>query len=58
MRRIVVQKLNIGHQRGASKQTFKKIVAKQQVLGHAPGQRGFESIYVIQPFSCVAAFAK
>ena len=41
MRRVVIQQLDIGDQRGASVQALKKIVAQHQILRHPPGKRGF-----------------
>ena len=46
------------HKPGARVEAFEQIVAEQRVLRHAPGQRGFEGVDVVDALADVAALVE
>lgn len=56
--RKVLHHLHVRSQAGARQHALEQVVAEQRVLGHAPGQRGFEGVHVVDALAGVRALAK
>ena len=55
---ILLDHLNVAHQRGAGEDAFEEIVTQQRVFGNAPGQRRLEGIDVVDALAGKRPFAE
>src|SRR5205807_9898390 len=56
--RVVVEKFDIGDQRGPGEDRFKKVMTQQRILRNAIGESCFERVHIVEALSRVDAFAK
>ena len=58
MRRKLIEKLDVGGQRGACKGTFEQIMAEQSVFAHFAVDRLIQGVEVVNPFTGERSFAE
>ena len=57
-RRKLLDHLDVGDEAGARERPLEEVVAEQRTFGHAPLERGFEGIDVVDALAGVGAFAE
>src|SRR5205807_1150230 len=53
MSRVVVEKFDIGDQRGPGEDRFKKVMTQQRILRNAIGESCFERVHIVEALSRV-----